>query len=313
MIGANDLRGCYPAIITPMTSGGEAVDFAGLERLVHTLLDAGVPGIAFAGTTGQSATLTYDEHVQVVQRGAEFARAYAKTLGREVLVIGAAGSNATHEALVLCERILAEGRVDAMLQVTGYYNNPPQEGLFKHFWAVADLAAEHECATILYNVPSRTCSNLEPKTVAKLAQHPAIIGIKEASGSLAQIQEILDGTSRETFAVLSGEDHLVSDVLLRGGTGVIAASGNMWPAQFQRLCELGLAGKHDAAEELQRALIPCAKAVFSAKNPIPLHFMLKSDLRLPLVGVEELNETDRLRVYAAVETALAIKTFPHCQ
>lgn len=315
MLQANDLRGCYPALITPMRTiaGRIVIDTEAFHSLIANVIDAGVSGIVIAGTTGQSATLTHEEQIKLVNDGALFARGYARGRGRGITVIAAAGSNATAEALYMSREILAEGRVDALLHVTGYYNNPPQEGLIEHFSTIADLSAEHGVPIILYNVPSRTGSNLEAATVIELARHPAIIAVKEASGNMAQVQAILDGTDRASFAVLSGEDHLVAEIIRRGGIGVISASANRWPREFQVLCELALAGEHDRAADLQAALKPCVDAVFCVKNPIPLHHMLGAELRPPLVPVNMLREPRRTEALARIAAATSITRFPHVE
>lgn len=313
MLTARQLRGCYPALITPMRNdeGRIVIDVDAFHRLIARVIDAGVSGIVIAGTTGQSSTLTHDEQVKLVNDGALYARGYAAGKGRGIHVIASAGSNSTIEAVDLSRRILAEGRVDALLHVTGYYNNPPQEGLLKHFTLMGDLAAENDASVVLYNVPGRTRSNIEPETAIELARHPAIVAIKEASGDLNAVQKILDGTDRETFTVVSGEDHLVAEIIRRGGSGVISASANRWPREFQTVCDLALAGEHEKAAELQAALLPCVDAVFAVKNPIPLHHMFQSEIRSPLVKVSELREPGRSAATAKIDKALAIESFPH--
>lgn len=313
MLRATELRGCYPALITPMRNeeGRIAIDMEAFYRQIAFVIDNGVSGIVIAGTTGQSSTLTHDEQIKLVNDGALYARGYASGKGRKIQVIASAGSNSTAEAVYMSRCILAEGRVDALLHLTGYYNNPPQEGLLKHFHLMADLAAENDSSVVMYNVPGRTGSNLEADTVIELAKHPAIIAVKEASGKLDQVQRILDHTNRDEFTVVSGEDHLVAEIVRRGGGGVISASANRWPGEFQQLCNLGLAGEHQKAAELQAALLPCVDATFAIKNPIPLHHMFNSELRPPLVTVNDLREPKRSEVIAKIEKALAIESFPH--
>lgn len=315
MLSAPELRGCYPALITPMRRQGDKVviDTESFHKRIAECIDAGVTGIVIAGTTGQSATLAHEEQIRLVNDGALFARGYAAGKGRAIQVIAAAGSNATAEAVYMSREILHEGRVDALLHVSGYYNNPPQEGLLKHFSLLGDITLEHGASMILYNVPGRTGSNLEAETVIELARHPGIIGVKEASGKLDQVQAIIDGTDPKEFTVVSGEDHLVAEVLRRGGTGVISASANRWPREFQVLCDLGLAGEHDKAAELQKALMPCVEAVFCVKNPIPLHHIFATELRAPLVGVDDLREPRRTQALEKIAKALAIEAFPHVE
>jgi len=315
MMTAKDLEGCYVALMTPMAreegNPWPQVHYERLYELIRRTIDAGVAGLLFAGTTGQSATLTHNEHVEVATKGAAYAHWYAHEQGRSVQLLAGAGSNATHEAIELSERIVQAAPIDALLHVTGYYNNPPQEGLQAHFEAVASALEAHRVPVILYNVPGRTNSNLAASTVVRLAAHANIIGIKEASGNLEQIEEILAGTDPREFRVVSGEDHLVYEIMRRGGTGVISATANRWPREYQRLCELCLQGEWSAAEELQAALLPCCQAVFSVKNPIPLAHMLNSEVRLPLVGVAQLSEALREKAEGLIRAALALESFPH--
>jgi 4-hydroxy-tetrahydrodipicolinate synthase len=313
MITAQDLRGCHVALITPMIhcSGRSVIDHGHLFRLIDNCIHAGVTGVLLAGTTGQSATLSHDEQVDLAARGAERARASAEAVGRAVCVMASAGSNATPEALSLTRRITEAAQPDALLHVTGYYNNPPQEGLRTHFRAVANLAGELGTGVILYNIPGRTGSRLGVDATLELAAHPAIIGIKEASGDLEAIDRLVSGTDPDQFAVLSGEDHLVAEIIRRGGVGVISATANRWPSEFQALCDLALAGRHVEAEMLQSALMPCIRATFAVKNPIPLASMFETVVRLPLVSVDELDEPQRTQVRESIRRALAIESFPH--
>ncbi len=311
---AQNLEGCYVALITPMRRvEGQVlpqIDFDRFYQLIRNTIDAGVSGLLVAGTTGQSATVTHDEHVDIAVKGASYAHWYAHEQGRTVQIMAGAGSNATHEAISLSERIVTAAPIDALLHVTGYYNNPPQEGLIAHFEAIATRMQEHRVPIILYNVPGRTNSDLAAETVIHLARHPNIIGIKEASGKLDKIQQILAATDSCKFRVVSGEDHLVYDIMRRGGTGVISATANRWPREYQRLVELCRENNWEAAEELQKALLPCSQAVFCVKNPIPLAYMFNSEVRLPLVGVDRLNEALRTRAVETIEKALSITEFP---
>lgn len=315
MLSAPELRGCHVALITPMREvyGELRIDFDAFFRQIESVIDAGCAGIVIAGTTGQSSTLSHSEHIELVTRGSVHGRLYAEKRGRSIVVTGSAGSNSTAEAIYLMQSIAREARVDAFLHVTGYYNNPPQEGLIKHYLKIADEAARHDTAVILYNVPGRTRSNIESATAIRLARHPAIIAIKEASGDIDQIRRILDGTVRSEFTVVSGEDHMVAEIMRLGGTGVISASANRWPREFQVLTELAAAGEHQMAAELQEALIPCVKAVFCVKNPIPLHHMLNTPIRLPLVGIDELEPENRKKALEIIEAAVSIQNFPHVE
>jgi 4-hydroxy-tetrahydrodipicolinate synthase len=313
MITPAQLRGCHVALVTPMKPIGSllGIDFDRVYQQIDRVLEAGAAGVLFAGTTGQSATLSHDEQVDLCTRGIEYSRARAQDLGRRVVCLASAGSNSTDEALHLSERIVRAIQPDALLHVTGYYNNPPQEGLRAHFLAVADLAERFETGVILYNIPGRTGSRIEADTLIRLAEHPAIVAVKDATGDLESLERVAAGTDRETFALLSGEDHLVVEVARRGGVGVISASANRWPREFQVLAELATAGEWDAAEELQAALQPCVDAVFCVKNPIPLHHMLGTGLRPPLLTIDELDPANRQRALEKIRVAEAVREFPH--
>lgn len=290
--------------------GHVVIDWEKFFLLIEQAVDAGCTGIVIAGTTGQSSTISHAEHIELVSRGSVHARTYAERNGRTFQVIGSAGSNSTAESLYLMESILREARLDAFLHVTGYYNNPPQEGLLKHYTAVGDFALRNDVGVVLYNVPSRTKSNIEAETAIELAHHPAIIALKEASGDLEQVRRIIDGTRDQDFTVVSGEDDQVAAIIKLGGSGVISASANRWPREFQVLTELANAGEHEKAAELQAALLPCIRAVFCVKNPIPLHHMFDAAIRLPLVTVSELNTAARQKALDTIGQALAIEEFP---
>jgi len=313
MLTNDRLAGCHVALITPMTARGSlmVIDYEKLYGLVDRCLDAGVAGLLFAGTTGQSATLSHSEQIELCARGIDYARAGAAARGRPITCLASAGSNATAEALHLTRHIAETSHPDGLLHVTGYYNNPPQEGLLRHFEAVADLAGELDASVILYNIPGRTGSRIEANTVIRLARHPAIAAVKDATGDLEALARVRAETDPESFALLSGEDHLVAPVIRLGGIGVISASANRWPAEFQRLADLANAGDFEAADELQAALQPCVDAVFSVKNPIPLHHLFDAGLRPPLVTVSELADANRARVLGLIAAAEAIRAFPH--
>jgi 4-hydroxy-tetrahydrodipicolinate synthase len=317
MIRPYDLSGCMPALITFMRPdsagpGGFSVDFEATAAHARDILRAGCAGVVVAGTTGQSATITHDEQIRLAAVVGEAVRDEAQRLGRRAILVVSAGSNATHEAVHLSRNILQTARPDALLHVTGYYNNPPQEGLIRHFSIVADMAAEHDAGIILYNVPTRTKSHLEVETVVELSRHPAILAIKEASGDHDYLRRIASETSRDEFALISGEDGIVDFIMSLGGVGVISASANVWPAQFQRLTELMAAGDTAKAAALQKALLPCVDATFCVKNPIPAHHMLASPLRLPLVSVSDLAPAHRAKCEAVIGRALALRDFPGC-
>ncbi len=313
MITNDQLRGSHVALVTPMVPCGGlmVIDYQHTYRLIDQCLDAGVKGLLFAGTTGQSATLSHAEQIELCTRGIEYARAGAKSRGREVTCLASAGSNSTSEAIYMSRNIINAVKPDALLHVTGYYNNPPQEGLLKHFQAVGDLTAELDTSIILYNIPGRTGSRIEPAIMIELAKHPAIAAVKDATGDLDSLKEIHAATNPDEFAILSGEDHLASKTIQLGGIGLITASGNRWPAEFQRVTELANAGEFAAADELQAALQPCIDAVFSVKNPIPLHAMLDTGVRAPLVTIDDLLPENQATARKMIDAAVAISEFPH--
>lgn len=312
MISQEQLRGCHVALITPMTpiGGLRVIDYQKLYERIDACLEAGVSGVLFAGTTGQSATLSHDEQIELCTRGIDYARRRAADLGRPVTCLASAGSNATDEALYMSENIVEAIRPDALLHVTGYYNNPPQEGLRAHFEKIGDLLESLDTSLVLYNIPGRTGSRIEVDALVRLAEHPAIAAVKEATGDLESIERLVERVDPSRFAVLSGEDHLVAPIIRRGGVGVISASANRWPREFQRVAELALSGDWEAADALQAALQPCVDAVFSVKNPIPLHHMLGAGLRLPLLAVDELDPPNRDAALAKIRAAEAIREFP---
>jgi len=312
MITNQQLQGCHVAIITPMTRRGNlsVIDYDRLYELIDYCIEGGVSGLLFAGTTGQSATLSHAEQLELCSRGIDYARGRAQDVDRKITCIASAGSNDTEEALHLSHQIVNAVEPDALLHVTGYYNNPPQEGLIAHFQSIAHEMLKKDTGLILYNIPGRTGSCIEVETMLRLSEHPAIVAVKDATGDIESVQNIIDNTDTENFTVLSGEDHMVYEIIKRGGSGVISASANRWPKEFQQICNFALNGEMEAAENLQKELQPCIDAVFSAKNPIPLHYMLQTDLRLPLVSINDMNEENRIEALKLIEAAEAIKEFP---
>lgn len=312
MMRATDLRGCYPAVITPMkdADGEIKVDFYHFYKLIEQVLEAGCSGIVIAGTTGQSATISHSEHIELVTRGAEYARGHAERLGRTIQVIGSAGSNSTAEALYLSREILRSTRLDAFLHVTGYYNNPPQEGLVRHY---ETLAKETGAKIVIYNVPGRTASYLEPDTLVHLARNANVIGLKQSvdfrnPGKFRDdTLDVIRRAAGEGFSVVSGEDDSLFAILELGGRGIITASGNIPEAARAYLDIVRRHGEGDkaGAERLQAALEPLVKAVFCRKNPVPLAAFFNSPLYLPLVQVRETKggEEAHARIMDLIESS----------
>lgn len=270
------IRGSIVAIVTPMRADG-AVDYEALERLVCWHVDEGSDALVAVGTTGESATLDVDEHLEVVRRVQQAAA------GR-VPVIAGTGANATREAIELTAAARDLG-VDACLLVTPYYNKPPQEGLYRHFRAVAEAV---DVPIILYNVPGRTGCDLLPQTVSRLAEIPNIIGIKEAKGQLERIRELLAAVPA-SFAVYTGDDGSACESMLMGCQGDISVTANVAPRLMHEMCAAALAGDRVLAESLDHRLRPLHEALFLDPNPIPVKWALTQTrnmpggIRLPLV------------------------------
>jgi 4-hydroxy-tetrahydrodipicolinate synthase len=251
------LRGVYPAIVTPFHEDG-SIDHETLRADVRRLERAGVDGVVPVGSTGESATLTHDEHVRVVEAAVDAAD--------DVPVIAGAGSNNTREALSLAERS-ADAGADALLLISPYYNRPEQRGLLEHYRTVADAV---DLPQVVYNVPSRTGRDVDPDTVVELASHPSVAGYKAASGDLSQMTEVVERTRTEEFAVLSGDDALTYPLVAVGGHGTISVAANVEPERTTAMVHAALAGDHERARELHHELGPLFRALFVESNPIPV-------------------------------------------
>ena len=274
------LTGCGTALVTPFSAHG-AVDIGALARLVAWQIDEDIDFLVPCGSTGEAATMSVEEHVRVVTHTAEVAA------GRVPIVAGA-GSNDTHKAIYLSRELRTSGATH-LLHVTPMYNKPPQRGLIAHFQAVADASP---LPVILYNVPGRTAINMQAETTLALAEHPNIVGVKEASGDLAQITEILRHRPSD-FSVLSGDDALTLAVVAAGGDGVISVISNATPAAMTELVALARAEQMSAARVIDSQLRPWMRAAFIESNPIPAKAALgmmgriTPTLRLPLVPLAE--------------------------
>ncbi len=260
--------GSIVAIVTPMQADG-AVDFGALDRLVQFHLDNGTDGIVAVGTTGESATLDVEEHIEVVRR-------VVLKVGKRVPVIAGTGANSTTEAIDLTRRAKAVG-ADACLLVTPYYNKPTQEGLYQHYKAIA---AAVQIPLILYNVPGRTACDMQPETVARLASVPGIVGLKEASGSLERNRKLL-ALVGEKLILLSGDDDIAVESTLEGFRGVISVTANVVPRQMHDAIAAALNGNADEGRRINEDLIPLHKTLFLEANPIPVKWALA---RMGLIG-----------------------------
>jgi len=274
--------GAITAMITPFRDG--RIDEAQLRRNVDAQIDAGVSGLVPCGTTGESPTLSHEEHDKVVEIVVE------QAAGR-VPVIAGAGSNSTAEALRLTQHAKQVGAA-ATLQVTGYYNKPSQEGQYRHFMALADQV---DLPIVLYNIPGRCVVGLEAETVARLAAHPNIVAIKEATGSLEMASDI---ASLCDITIISGDDALTLPLMSIGGRGVISVLSNLLPDRMAALCKAGLAGDYAEALKIHREVFPMCKACLKlAVNPVTIKTALQllgrdtGEVRLPLVEMTDENRT----------------------
>lgn len=249
-------RGVLTALVTPMNRDG-SVDEGALRQLVEAQIAGGVHGLVPVGTTGESATLSHPEHMRVVE-------VVAKAVAGRVPVLAGAGSNSTREAIELAHACKAAG-VDGCLQVVPYYNKPDQDGLVAHFSAIADAV---ELPVVLYNVPGRTSCDLLPETVARLASHERIVGIKEATGDMRRASRIRELVGSE-FALLSGDDFTMLPLFAVGGHGVISVVSNPAPRLIADLYEHFQAGRLDQARELHDRQLPLSRLLFTAPNPVP--------------------------------------------
>lgn len=289
-------RGSMVAIVTPMRADG-ALDYEALARLVEFHIENGTDAIISVGTTGESATLDFEEHIRVVQRTVELVK------GR-IPVIAGTGANSTTEALHLTQRSMEAG-ADACLLVTPYYNKPTQEGLYRHYKLIADRVAIPQ---ILYNVPGRTACDLKPETVERLADIPNIVGIKEAS-TLERIQELVRRCG-ERLDVYSGDDGIAAEAILSGAKGVISVTANVAPRLMHEMSVAALAGDRTQTEAVNGRLIELHKALFLESNPIPVKWavhrlgLIPPGIRLPLTP---LSEAFQPAVRAAMQQAGVIQ------
>lgn len=276
------LEGTYTALVTPFDAQGR-VDIERLREHVERQIEAGIDGLVPVGTTGESPTLTVEEHNAVVSETVRAAK------GR-VAVIAGTGANSTREAVELTRHAMDAG-ADATLQVTPYYNKPNQAGLVRHFSAVADLGLP----TVLYNIPGRTGREIAVSTVAELSAHPGIAAVKEAGGSVERVSAILD---RCDLTVLSGDDSLTLPMMAVGARGVISVCSNVAPAEVVRMTRAALDGQWDDARALHRKLYPLFTGLFCDVNPIPVKAALammgrvEEVYRLPLCALDETLKTE---------------------
>ncbi|GAA6135271.1 4-hydroxy-tetrahydrodipicolinate synthase [Oceaniserpentilla sp. 4NH20-0058] len=269
------ITGSIVALVTPMETSG-AVDWDALNKLVEMHIEKGTASIVAVGTSGESATLDTDEHLDVIAQ-------IVKWVDGRIPVIAGTGANSTSEAIHLTKEAQRLG-ADAVLLVTPYYNKPTQEGLYLHHKAIAEAASIPQ---ILYNVPGRTACDMLPETVERLAKFENIVGIKEATGDIDRAKDVIARVG-DKMAVYSGDDETAYQLILAGGKGNISVTANVAPAQMAKLCELALAGKADEAKAFNDELMTLHGAMFLESNPIPVKWALHEmgligpTIRLPL-------------------------------
>jgi 4-hydroxy-tetrahydrodipicolinate synthase len=288
-----DIRGSLVAIVTPMTSSGD-IDHEAFDRLIDWHVEAGTAAIVVVGTTGESATLSPDEHRRLVEHCVEAAE-------ERIPVVAGTGSNNTEEALMFTESARECGAAAALL-VTPYYTRPSQEGLYAHYARIADRV---DIPQILYNVPGRTACDLQLETVARLAEHDNIAGIKDATGSKARGLELIKELGSR-LRIYSGEDGLSRELMLAGADGTISVTANVAPELMAKMCAAALAGDDKLAAELDARLEGLHSSLFLEANPIPVKWALaqmgriQAGIRLPLT---ELNARYQLQVTEALQQA----------
>jgi 4-hydroxy-tetrahydrodipicolinate synthase len=287
------LRGCGTALVTPFHQDGSIDDLA-LGNLIAWQVESGIDFLVPCGTTGETPTLTHDEWLYVIDT------TIAVAAGRVPIVAGAT-SNSTHEAVEKAKEIATRPGVDAILTATPYYNKPTQEGLYRHFKAIAEAVGEKP--VILYNVPGRTAANIEPATLSRLVEIPNIVGVKEASGNITQIAEVIAAVP-ETFLVLSGDDAMTLPVIALGGVGVVSVASNEIPAEMAAMARAALNSDWNTARTMCRKYLPLMQANFIESSPLPVKAVLammgkiEEVYRLPLLPMRR-DTRSRLQKIAA--------------
>ncbi|MCG8478077.1 MAG: 4-hydroxy-tetrahydrodipicolinate synthase [Spirochaetales bacterium] len=277
-------QGVYTALITPFRRD-ETIDEEALRRLVQAQIEAGVAGLVPMGTTGESPTVTHEENLRVVEIVIDEAAG-------KIPVIAGTGSNSTAEAVDMTRKAKALG-ASASLQVAPYYNKPSQEGLYRHYMTIAETV---DVPMVVYNIPGRTGRNIETATLGRLAEHPNIVAVKEASGSIPQMMEVLTDLP-ESFDVLSGDDNLAFSLTALGGRGVISVASNLVPAKMVSVVDGVLKGELARARAAHFDLLPLFRAILSVDtNPVPIKYMLhragycEEVYRLPMAPLSDENK-----------------------
>lgn len=284
------IRGSIPAIVTPMLEDG-SLDLPAFRKLIDWHIAEGTNALVVVGTSGESATLSVDEHILMIETAVEHA-------AKRIPIVAGAGGNSTAEAIELTKRAQAVG-ADATLQVVPYYNKPTQEGMYRHFKAIAEAV---DLPVILYNVPGRTVADMSNETILRLAQVPGIIGVKEATGNIDRAAHLIK-EAPAGFAIYSGDDQTAVALMLLGGHGNISVTANVAPRAMSDLCRAALAGDAKSAREIHLKLWSLHKNLFIESNPIPVKWALQQmgriegGIRLPLTPLDA-------RYHEAVRAAL---------
>jgi len=285
------LRGCGTALVTPFHQDG-SIDDAALRKLVAWQVESGIDFLVPCGTTGETPTLTHDEWLYVID-------ATIEVVAGRVPVVAGATSNSTHDAVEKAKEVAARARVAAILTASPYYNKPTQEGQYRHFRAIAEAVGDKPI--ILYNVPGRTGANLEPATLARLAEIPNIVGVKEASGNMTQIAEAINVVP-ETFLVFSGDDAVTLPVIALGGVGIISVASNEIPNEMATMTRAALGNDWSTARSIHRKYLALMQANFIESSPLPVKAVLammgkiEENYRLPLLPMRRDTRSKLQRV-----------------
>jgi len=288
------ITGSIVALVTPMVPDSLDVDWDALERLIEWHIEQGTHAIVAVGTTGESATLSVEEHSSVIKATVDI------TKGRLPIIAGT-GANCTREAIELTEAAKKAG-ADACLLVTPYYNKPTQEGLYQHYKTIAQAV---DIEQILYNVPGRTACDMSNETIIRLSAIKNIIGVKDATGDLQRAAELIE-QAPEGFAIYSGDDHSARELMLLGGHGDISVTANVAPKLMSQMCQAALKGDADQAQSIDKQLLAIHDAMFVESNPIPVKWavcqlgIIEDAIRLPLT---QLSEQYRVKVLQALTAA----------
>ena len=272
------ISGSIVALVTPMTEGGK-IDYLALRKLIDWHIAEGTDSICVVGTTGESPTVTVEEHCEII-------RVTVEQAAKRVPIMAGCGANSTAEAISLAKFAKSVG-ADYQLQVVPYYNKPTQEGLYQHFKAIAEATGSGDLPMVLYNVPGRSVADMTLDTVLRLAKIPGIVGIKEATGNIERAQWLIREVPKG-FAIYSGDDPTAVALMLCGGQGNVSVTANIAPRQMHELCVAALAGDNRKAMEIQLRLMPVHKNLFVEANPIPLKWAMarmglcQETMRLPL-------------------------------